>query len=626
MKVPQQGPFEGRFQLKEERDSTRSRERLIILRLIVCAVISICLLFHLYYPEKTEAASESADACEKMVSGEVESEEETAESEDLLGSTQMDKGNQDEAQAASAGLLDRFPTKEERCLQVLRTIRLFPASLPYTPVEKSRHNIVASSDYLRSLKRGLPYSDPEEDSHTQGNLRSKNFYALFPIGDIARRVDYEEVLSVLDQVDLSGDSLLKYSSDSISSREKWETDSNFRLTYSNLFAQVRVSNYTVLPGLKKDVRIDRTTLTYYSSLGEVTFGDFYTTFSNGIVFASLEERPVNVDRVVEGAYSNLSYGGFNVKSFVGTFKDAGKDSADSLAGSSITFPSFWNFTPTLNLVQGRISSNLGPASGTDLQSAELSWNYRAFNFDAEMARQEYDNDTRVGNALYLKSGYTKKGFSLNTQVVDYDLISFPYIAPPSGKRFGRITDTGFERAYITTAKFRPGEGGPLYELSYSQGNSNRKTPQPYTELFGEITSDQSRDFAYRVNFDYLHDGDRFEKRPLAETLLNIGKRHSVILQGQYAEGKVFGRDYKENLFSMQYIFKPRLSLFLKHEDTTRNERLGNWDLAALQYKVSESRIINLKWGSERGGLRCSNGICAIMPPFKGLEATLQVYF
>jgi hypothetical protein len=47
-----------------------------------------------------------------------------------------------------------------------------------------------------------------------------------------------------------------------------------------------------------------------------------------------------------------------------------------------------------------------------------------------------------------------------------------------------------------------------------------------------------------------------------------------------------------------------------------------WANGELTYKFSSSNIITLSYGSERGGLKCSSGICRYVNPFNGFRLTL----
>jgi hypothetical protein len=85
-----------------------------------------------------------------------------------------------------------------------------------------------------------------------------------------------------------------------------------------------------------------------------------------------------------------------------------------------------------------------------------------------------------------------------------------------------------------------------------------------------------------------------------------------------------------NIFTALSLSKsPDLSLTLSSEFTTDNlEPTGkkNWIEAEVSYNLNKSNVLTVSYGSERGGLKCTSGICRYVNPFDGFRFTVQSKF
>ena len=53
---------------------------------------------------------------------------------------------------------------------------------------------------------------------------------------------------------------------------------------------------------------------------------------------------------------------------------------------------------------------------------------------------------------------------------------------------------------------------------------------------------------------------------------------------------------------------------------------SKWIEAEATWKLNQTNILTVAYGSERGGLRCSGGICKFINPFNGFRMTIQSIF
>ncbi|MGA2669730.1 MAG: DUF6029 family protein [Ignavibacteria bacterium] len=77
--------------------------------------------------------------------------------------------------------------------------------------------------------------------------------------------------------------------------------------------------------------------------------------------------------------------------------------------------------------------------------------------------------------------------------------------------------------------------------------------------------------------------------------------------------------------SPDIILNGNLELSNDKEDPSRynpNGKIVAWASGEVTYKISSANSVTLSYGSERGGLKCSSGICRYVNPFKGFRLTV----
>ena len=89
------------------------------------------------------------------------------------------------------------------------------------------------------------------------------------------------------------------------------------------------------------------------------------------------------------------------------------------------------------------------------------------------------------------------------------------------------------------------------------------------------------------------------------------------------------KTYMNHYLSLTFSRSPNINLTLNTEFTDDEEEpTGNkfWWLTEGSYKINESNTVLVSYGSERGGLRCANGICRFVKPFEGFRLGIQSSF
>jgi hypothetical protein len=81
------------------------------------------------------------------------------------------------------------------------------------------------------------------------------------------------------------------------------------------------------------------------------------------------------------------------------------------------------------------------------------------------------------------------------------------------------------------------------------------------------------------------------------------------------------------LITLQYSFNPIitfggiLDLDIQYENMPFHLE-NNWPQGFISLRLGGSHTLLMSYGSERGGLNCTGGICRVVPPFKGIRLTL----
>lgn len=89
------------------------------------------------------------------------------------------------------------------------------------------------------------------------------------------------------------------------------------------------------------------------------------------------------------------------------------------------------------------------------------------------------------------------------------------------------------------------------------------------------------------------------------------------------------KSYMNQYLSLTFSRSPDINLSFNTEFTNDNEEPTGkkfWWLTEASYKINPSNTVLVSYGSERGGLRCANGICRFVKPFEGFRLSVQSSF
>lgn len=89
------------------------------------------------------------------------------------------------------------------------------------------------------------------------------------------------------------------------------------------------------------------------------------------------------------------------------------------------------------------------------------------------------------------------------------------------------------------------------------------------------------------------------------------------------------QSFTNQFLSFTISRSPDLNITFNTESTNDDEEPTGkkfWWLSEVSYKINQSNTVLISYGSERGGLRCANGICRFVKPFEGFRASVQSSF
>jgi len=203
-------------------------------------------------------------------------------------------------------------------------------------------------------------------------------------------------------------------------------------------------------------------------------------------------------------------------------------------------------------------------------------------------------------------------------------------------------------------------------LTTTNGNSNSLFPSsdkdsyPFDEIFIELNGyNKAHTLFYRVGFDYFSDtfavlansntSESFEVNKaitfpfMVNVILNDLWSIEVQLELQRAKKgfeltvndetsfvSLLSDKYQENIFLGFTVNHTPWSLTFATESTNSDESLSNfdsntWNSVALTYRIKSDNILEVFYGSIRGGLDCTNGVCRYIQPFEnGLRIDYSV--
>jgi len=302
----------------------------------------------------------------------------------------------------------------------------------------------------------------------------------------------------------------------------------------------------------------------------------------------------------------------------------------------------------------------------------LTSNYRRYRIDVKDPSMRDNILSNYGQALDVQrspTGYYQHSFKLlsrNSKQVNLNDeigLELELIGPIDENRTLLLNYTKSSSTKGWHNEFGYWEPEPL---TTTNGNSNSLFPSsdkdsyPFDEIFIELNGyNKAHTLFYRVGFDYFSDtfavlansntSESFEVNKaitfpfMVNVILNDLWSIEVQLELQRAKKgfevttndessfvSLLSEKYQDNIFLGFTVNHAPWSITVATESTNSDESLSNfdsntWNSVALTYRIKSDNILEVFYGSIRGGLDCTNGVCRYIQPFKnGLRIDYSV--
>jgi len=89
------------------------------------------------------------------------------------------------------------------------------------------------------------------------------------------------------------------------------------------------------------------------------------------------------------------------------------------------------------------------------------------------------------------------------------------------------------------------------------------------------------------------------------------------------------KDYTTQFLSLSFIRSPLITITLNSEFSSDDENPSGkkrWFSGELAFRINQSNTLMISYGSERGGFRCTNGICRFINPYEGFRFSVLSKF
>ena len=408
---------------------------------------------------------------------------------------------------------------------------------------------------------------------------------------------------------------------------------NLNYEYQNFTAGLRYESFrNPLLGFERDYTGSGITYKYinYKKDGiDVTVGNFYDQFGNGLIFRSYEERGLGLDNAIEGVRVKYTpVAGLTLKGIVGVqrnFFTLGK-------GIVRGFDADWHLNESISKLQDKktqivlggsfvskyqadddntyiLPENVGAGAGR-FNILRGGWNFGGeFAFKANDPSYTNGFIYKNGSATLLTATYSKPGFGFNFGAKRIDNMSFrsdrnavfnsllinylpamtkqhtnilasfyPYATQPNGE-YGFQGEVFF---HIKEGKFLGGSRGADVALNYSRAQSidhqaTSEIDQGYKSDFFKFGKEvYYEDF----NVEYTHKLSKAVKLILTYVYINYNKD---VIQGRPGFGHVYSHIGIAE-FNWKIDAKHNLRTELQHLYTQQDDK--SWALLLAEYTVA----------------------------------------
>lgn len=385
-------------------------------------------------------------------------------------------------------------------------------------------------------------------------------------------------------------------------------------------------------------------------------GHFFSTFGRGLSFRSYEEVDLEHDTSLDGLIAETSIGVIELTALGGTTTErlsATGYREHTIRAARAAAP----LTEWLDVAASAVERASErkdedveyPAELARFDDVVLGTEVQAWagplTLTAEYAGRNGENpvtgeDEVRGHATYVSGTLGLPWVTLFGEFKDYESYEHYLVNPPTCVRdhawtlMNRATyepHLGDERGFLAEATVPLGES-----VSLTGGASEARDHDGdllHWEMFGEAERSSFGRFGGSVagSMSRTYELGQFTERVSGAIELEAELAHGVTaqvqLEGQTTEDRVTDNDHDDYMISLTVYpgFDSTVSAVYERSNDESEER-ESWFLVEFKKQLSDDLEIALSAGTERGGKKCTGGVCYFEPEFEGARLRLTTFF
>ena len=398
----------------------------------------------------------------------------------------------------------------------------------------------------------------------------------------------------------------------------------------------------VAPGV--DLRIDETEITKRALTIEAdrfrgTVGDVSFVFGRGLMPTVFEDEELNFDTRLEGIVGHYDDDRGTVSLL------AGSHDGNRFRGVYVE-PVPWRFVR----VGGGFVEAWGSGQDTEIRDREQHVGGLAeltlgpASLYGEYVQREFAGIDVTGHGGFVSGLVSLGGFTVSAEWKDFLKFEHEFHDPPTTLRQHTWTMLNRENGQILSDIPDDDVNGFLVDAEYAAGlfttflgSYSRLEKDDSGDTFWEAYGEAKGTWRERVfgtaggaesEFAF---GNIFEERlsGFGEVIVELDDANSLTLGAEWAEVQEsntatqafeFPEEFRERIFYLSWGRSPWLNLTVSYEDTgDPSESRDDWTTVVAEIAVADGHDVLLSYGSERGGWKCTGGVCFFEPEFEGLK-------
>ena len=438
-------------------------------------------------------------------------------------------------------------------------------------------------------------------------------------------------------------------------REYWETLINYDATFNELafadrvrlnlrFLKFQPSNVDgQLYGLENEQTVnDKMSVQLNYKRWEFWTGDVYETFGRGVALNLFENRDLYFDSGLRGGKITYRSKKLRFKAIYGTSRDGYLVREENVGGVNLELRPVKDLQVGASLVQQEgiyYERHVTP-------EVYAGYEYYPFSIFAEYAQRRIEDfDLYAGEGLF--SSFTVAAAGIAAQV-NYKYYKFgsdnPFPTPPICQRefttkllsshphLPYIDDqVGFEIDISATPHDLVFLNLNFSRASLHEGNnilpSLNEDYSPFWELFieGEYYARPDLNTKFGVGLNEEASPNFWQKKMglLCEVIYSVNDLWSVTLlaENMQVDDVNLDEEYTDNYFALTLGRAPFGTVTFSYENSTEESTIegDEWRGVECALTVYTQHRLTVFYGQERGGLKCTSGVCRPVQPFEGFK-------